>query len=273
MKLIRISILAVLFAITLVSCKKDEDALGKEDLEIAEDNSLTESLYEASYEAADDASRNDENVRNESGTSLTDCAVVTYDSTNGKKRLIVDFGTDSCVGADGRIRKGKVFIEFNGRYLTKGSTATVTFENHYINGYKIEGTKVISNLGNNSQNQPQWNVKITNGVITSPAGKVYKHYSDRTRTQVGGNNTIFNIFDDVYEITGNGGGTTNSGLNYTYNVDKPLNINILCRWVKSGVLSITPEGKTSRVIDYGNGLCDANATLTVGDNTYDFLMR
>jgi hypothetical protein len=35
-----------------------------------------------------------------------------------------------------------------------------------------------------------------------------------------------------------------------------------------GVLEHTPSGKAMRTIDYGNGACDDQATVTINGNTY-----
>jgi len=40
-----------------------------------------------------------------------------------------------------------------------------------------------------------------------------------------------------------------------------------------GVMEITPSGKTARVIDFGNGACDDDATITVGKTTKNFKLK
>ena len=40
------------------------------------------------------------------------------------------------------------------------------------------------------------------------------------------------------------------------------------RHFTQGVLEHTPAGKATRYIDYGNGVCDNKATVTINGNTY-----
>ncbi len=48
---------------------------------------------------------------------------------------------------------------------------TVTFENYYFNGIKVEGTKVIENMGYNNNLNLVFSVQLMNGKLTLPEGQ------------------------------------------------------------------------------------------------------
>ncbi|MCX6190149.1 MAG: hypothetical protein NTW54_11235 [Bacteroidetes bacterium] len=57
-------------------------------------------------------------------------------------------------------------------------------------------------------------------------------------------------------------------------ITKALITDFSCQFhLVSGTIEITPTGKPTRVIDYGNGNCDDDATLTVGKKTIAFKIK
>jgi hypothetical protein len=45
-----------------------------------------------------------------------------------------------------------------------------------------------------------------------------------------------------------------------------------CQWVSQGILNIQPEGWPLFVVDYGDGTCDNQATVTVNGQVYYITM-
>ena len=62
------------------------------------------------------------------------------------KIVTVDYGT-GCTGFNDNVRSGKIIIEVTGPRLQAGSKRTITFVDYYFNGIKVEGTKVLENMG------------------------------------------------------------------------------------------------------------------------------
>ena len=52
-------------------------------------------------------------------------------------------------------------------------------------------------------------------------------------------------------------------------ITQPLKITFVCPWIVSGTIEATPDDNFVRVLDYGNGTCDNNATITVDGNVYN----
>jgi hypothetical protein len=77
----------------------------------------------------------------------------------------------------------------------------------------------------------------------------------------------------VIGFTGNANGTTSSGSSYTANITSRVEYNFNCSPSTlypyfhppvAGSLDFTPQGVTTRTINYGTGTCDAVFTITIG---------
>jgi hypothetical protein len=81
--------------------------------------------------------------------------------------------------------------------------------------------------------------------------------------------------DDEFNIWGTRTGTRVNGKSYTAVVDavKPLHKTTACRFVVSGVATITPAGGSVRTLDFGDGSCDNKATLTVNGQSRQITLR
>ena len=99
--------------------------------------------------------------------------------------------------------------------------------------------------------------------------------SSRIRTWVSGYTTLgmggWN--DDQYTITGTASGTNFEGNSFTVNITSPIHIDYSCRWIAQGIMELTPTGKATRTLDFGNGTCDNLATVTVNGQTFTITLR
>lgn len=200
----------------------------------------------------------------------TPCSVIiTHDTTSNPKVLTVDYGTSNCDCNDGKTRRGKIITTYTGAYLAPGTVITHTTDNYYVNDIKIEGTKTVTNMGLNNNNQPYFNVQI-DGQATLTSGNVVDYTSTRVRTWNSGFTTPLNRLDDIYDISGNATAVYSTGGGYTANTTTPIRIQVGCSFPTQGVLEMTPVNKSTRTINYGDGNCDAQFTVTVNGNTFNF---
>lgn len=198
----------------------------------------------------------------------TDCnVVITLDTAGTNKTITIDWGTSNCTCNDGKSRRGKLITTFTGSYFAQGTVITHTPIDYYVNDNKVEGTKVVTNMGLNTSGQPYYNVEV-NGTVTMSSGEIVNYTSSRVRTFTSGYSTPSVFVDDEYAITLNSNATVTNGDSYEAHTTSPLVVKIGCGYIKKGVLSITPTGKPERVIDYGDGTCDATFTITVNGHTY-----
>ena len=267
--------LLVLSIAFVSACRKDRDDL--DDTTVASDNEQSETFSNDVMNIADNAAKTGSagfrtSADNAIYEGLSQCASVTHDTVSNPKMLTIDFGTVNCLCADGRNRRGKIIVTYTGRYFETGAVKTMNFDNFYRNDNKLEGTRTITNNGLDNQGRMNWTINAQNMKITKSNGKVHTWNSVRTRTMIAGYDTQI-WTDDVYEITGSASGINANGLNYTANITKALHRAMNCRWIDSGTIEITPEGKNTRTVDFGNGTCDDQATVSVKKRTRNITLN
>lgn len=251
------------FITQLSSCTKWKD---NRDTTIIKDQNVIEGLFDDMFKIVDQASNATAGIK-----TLDDPCIdaITVDTAANPKVMVIDYGTDDCASSDGRVRKGVLTITYSGRYRTPGTIITVTPENFSIDGYNINGSKTIVNEGFNTQGQPYFSI-IVSASITAPNNEWAATWNgNRIRTWTEGYNTIINIFDDVYSVSGGGTGINRNNVPYTMNIDEPLVAQVGCPWIKQGIMTIDPEEGPNRVINWGSGDCNNGLTLTVGNNEYE----
>ncbi len=261
---------ALLLSLTLFSCKKDKTEPFT-DTSAAADNALAEATYNDAKTIADQAAISG---NGSSGLLISNCATVTHDTTQSPKILTVDFGTANCLCTDGRYRRGKVIISYTGTWRDSSSTASIGFDNYFVNDYKVMGTKTITNNGHNSIGN-LWYSLTVNGSLTDPQGRTMTWASNRSNEWVTGENTqgVLGWLDDVYHIRGTASGTSFSGSSYTVIITDPLVVALNCRWIKQGKFTLQISNSPALYADYGTGTCDNQGTVTINGNVYVVYLR
>jgi hypothetical protein len=267
---------AALGTLALQSCNRDK--WEQTDSDVAGDNSLTEATENDLFKQSDEAATvGTVSFKDNDGQSVNGpCATVTHDSASNPRKVTIDFGTSNCVGQDSKSRRGKIIVTYTGRYRDAGTVITITTQDYFVNDNKVELTKTITNNGVNASGQPSWSIEVKNGKITlaNNGGEVTWN-TNRTRLMTAGYNTPKILIDDKYEISGSGGGVNAKGISYTVAITTPINVDFSClqsRMVK-GVIEFTRTGKAARILDFGNGSCDDQATITVGKTTKTITLK
>lgn len=128
---------------------------------------------------------------------------------------------------------------------------------------------VVKTVSNNPTTDIRiFNVKIYNGKCVGPTNNWTTLYStDRNNHSQYGYRWDF----DLWNIK------QNHELNRTFTVDVPQSSPLVkkasCQFISSGILNLTPDGFKTRTVDYGNGNCDDDATLSVNGNTVAFKLK
>lgn len=285
-----ILLLLVLMTIGLSSCFKERENNKNKDINyqtLAEDAAISDKLSEDLFKVVDEESKNGD-FSNEVGKtgivqykSVQDtCAVVTINTNNGNfpMTLTIDFGS-GCTDAYGVVRKGKVIAEYTDGYRNAGAQVNVSVDNYYVNNYKIEGTKTITNDGRNGNGNLSFSVEDNNVRFIKPDGGVITWESQRVNEWTEGENTTFwtnglsGICDDTYLITGWAEGTTSDGQDYRLDVVDPLQKEVCCVWVNKGSIKYTVNNQELATLNYGDGTCDYNANLSYNGNTYVIIIQ
>src|SRR5215203_1698443 len=211
----------------LVSCQKQEaepDPELETTFKLSEDQAISESINDDATVVFFEASMNSGLYRPTGTVETTNtlsCATVTVTpQSTFPKTIVIDFGT-GCVSADGIARKGKINITLSDYLHNPGSTATMTFDNYYAAGFKVEGTITWTNTSTPSG--ISWSRQITNGRVIEPLGGYYwLHEGIKNVIQTAGASTPLNLLDDVYSVTGNHTVTNPAGKTRTVTITEAL---------------------------------------------------
>ena len=265
--------------LSLVSCQKDKSTVEQASINIADDDAVIDAVYEDIFSTTDNAEiildQFAKSGDSKSMVILTDSCptiTITHPETGIWPKIVtVDFGA-GCSGFYDNTRSGKIIIEITGPRLEAGTKRTVTFEDYYFNGIRVEGTKVIENTGYNENENLVCSVKLTGGKLTLPDGKTIERSFEHQREWIAGLLT-HNIWDDECLITGTASGITLEGVGYTNTITSALDWKRACFFIVSGVVKIEREGKPEVEINYGTGDCDAKATVTKEGESREIILR
>jgi hypothetical protein len=254
----------------LVSCQKQEaepDPELETTFKLSEDQAISESINDDATVVFFEASMNSGLYRPTGTVETTNtlsCATVTVTpQSTFPKTIVIDFGT-GCVSADGIGRKGKINITLSDYLHNPGSTATMTFDNYYAAGFKVEGTITWTNTSTPSG--ISWSRQITNGKVTEPVGGYYwLHEGIKNVIQTAGASTPLNLLDDVYSVTGNHTVTNPAGKIRTVTITEALEKKTTCHNVTQGKMKIQGVNHFA-ILDFGDGTCDNIATITIDGN-------
>ncbi len=293
-----VAILAFLSLSLLNSCQKEDSRNGSEEEQEKEASMASNeanveaeetfnTLFDDVIGANDDVGINGAGVfygRVDTLTPVPRCFTVTISHPNGTPFptvIVVDFGTTGCTGPDGRTRRGKIITEYTARLINPGAVATTNFVDYYVNDVHVQGKLKISNIGstNTTPIVRKFKVEVIDGKLTKPNGNYVKWNSTKTITQVYGMAT--NIpHDDVFEITGGAQGQVLRGnllVAWNSEIISPLIKRFTCRYIVRGKirtarLNAATNSPWIAVLDFGNGVCDNLATVTINGVTYQITL-
>ena len=230
---------------------------------------LFNDAYNESSGGAINAENQLESTRSASQITVT---VTPFDLTTFPKTIKIDYGQTNIVCEDGHLRRGVINIKTSGFYKVKGTKMTITFNNYYQDNYKVDGTQNLENMGRNNEGNFLYKMQIADGKITTPQNKVIRYEENTVREWAKGEETL-SILDDVYYITGTQSGVSSDDVHYSLETQKKLEVQLDCKWIKSGILKVSVESLPSFTIDYGNGECDNKATVNIFNTDYPIVME
>jgi hypothetical protein len=266
---------AIIFS-TQSCSKEDQGSISAADLSLAQDEAYADALYEevdnivSSEIAVLDANAYSTSTLKSASEEV--CYTVTVDhpdSTRFPKIVTMDFG-DGCsivFNGDTITRQGQIIITVTDRWFIEGAQHSVTFNNFYMNGDKIEGTKTVTNLGLNERNHLELGIELVEGKIIFSDETFMTREASHVREIIRNRNPQ----NDTILVTGSANGINVLGDAYTREIIEPL-VMIHCasyqhRWViADGKVEITNSKTGTTVIDHTGAGCDG--TVIVNKNGY-----
>ncbi len=292
-KMAFIAVISTLFVV--VSCSKENSQSGTD----AQEEEMAKVTGEADAEAEsvfnelfDDVMGVNNEVgvagsgifygRPDSLTPVPRCFTVTVSHPNNTPFpavVVIDFGTVGCPGPDGRVRRGKIITEYTNRLTIPGAVATTTFDRFFVDAIHVEGTHRISNISGTpvppANIARKFKVEVINGKLSRPNGDFIEWNSTKTITQVEGLITPDIFRDDVFKIEGSANGIVKRGtllVRWESTITEPLVRRFTCRWIVKGRVRTVRANLPSNtrwvaVLDFGAGICDNQATITINGVT------
>lgn len=264
---------------SIISCTKDSAKLDEATVNLADDDAVSNITFDDITNTVDYATQILEGILDlgnlKSAAIVADsCPAITISSLDlvtFPKTITIDYGT-GCTGFYGSTRSGKIIISVSDRRNVVNSVCTVTLENYYYNGIKVEGTAEFKNLGPNTNQNIVISAKLTGGKLTLPDNRYIERAFDHQREWVKGWDTK-DVWDDECLITGTASGRTIDGVVYNNTITTGLYWKRVCEFIVSGVVEIDGEGLDPVYLDFGNGECDNLATLTRDNVTVGITLK
>jgi hypothetical protein len=270
----------LVFAVCLMfigfnSCQKEETTATVDEISLSQQETQTEETLADVDLLVDEAVDSNfsllKSATIESAAYLTDCPVITVNKTATPQVITIDFGT-ACTGKDGKVRSGKIIVTSTS-FNTFPSVRDKSFDNYVVDGKKIEGS-VTKTITKDQENNIRTAVIKENITITFPDGEgKATRIADLTRQYQ--RNTLLNPLDNQIVSWGTVEFTRVSGVKVTKTITSadPLVFKVACHHIVSGTVSVTTSNNRSWTINYGDGTCDAKATLTMDGKTKEIKIR
>jgi hypothetical protein len=257
----------------LPGCKKDNTTSKDANTSWASDNALAESAYGDVKDWSDKAMAGTKLKSTLSDTVyMGTCVLATLDLSVFPYRLTIDFGASNCKCDDGKYRRGKMIVTFNGSYWDPGTVITYTFDNYFVDDNQLLGTKTITNNGRNNSGHLSWTITVSGSIVKANNGGTITYNSSHLLEWLDGEATPWVWWDDVYQMTGSANGTNAENKTYTCTITTPLKKKLNCEWIESGTMEIQPQDSPLILLDFGNGACDSQATATINGTVYTITM-
>lgn len=251
----------------LVSCEKKNEEDTVTEIENTIDLSAKQSV---SDELADDVNDvvvkvlEDNNMvgSRPDSTTPSGCPTVNVTTTTPNafpKTITIDFGTGCYMTGSPTYRKGVMIVTLSDSLAHTGATASVTFNNYQVDKYKKSGT--IKWTNESTMASRKWKREVINVMITdTTSSSSWTHNGVKTFEELGVNTT--DPTDDGFNITGNASIVNSAGISRSSAILTPVHKFKNCDHCDRGTIKYIGPNHTA-VLDFGNGTCDDQATLTI----------
>ncbi len=193
---------------------------------------------------------------------LPSCVTVTYVVSGDTLHATWQFDTSGCQMPNGRVYTDTIDILRIWDRQNHQALLEVNFSDDFtVDGVDVDGSFTRTRIHRNAAGHPESNVSF-DIQVTWPNGDTATRTGTRTREWVEGYDTPGYHGDDAWLITGNWHIVRRNGDVLDITVTTPLRKEFACRYFVSGVIEIVKNGQ-NYTIDFGNGTCDNEATLTL----------
>lgn len=185
---------------------------------------------------------------------------VTVETTDGTypKTITLDYG-DGTELMNGTVISGSIVIVVSAPPRTDGASRVATFNDFYVDGVNITGTKTITFTLNEEDGITF--TCVGDITVTFDDGTSIERDAEKKREFVEGFETPLDHSDDVMHITGFVSSVSSEGYSFSRTIIEPLVRLGDCRHIVSGTVLMEKNDETFAELDYGDGTCDDIATI------------
>lgn len=184
-------------------------------------------------------------------------------STSYPIKLVIDYGKDSLICPDGRMRFGKLNVTLNGPYGTSGSSMVIAPDSFTINEYRVEGLINIQ-FENSTGDYSPFQRKVTNGHITDNDIGYYKKdvfYESDQRVDLINVSDTANGVSDVFWVTGTSTGRNSRGAFFDAQIVTPIQFQLDCIYESLGTYNLQVNNLSPRFVEFGG--CDQDIVVKI----------
>lgn len=266
-------------ALSFQACKKESPDSDSQAMTSVEESAQAEDDFTDSFSEISNLSAESSLLLSADGNTFSTSAEAAFSnscisvniSPSGPawpKTVTLDFG--SGCSADNVTRKGKIVAVFTDRFKNTGAKVTISYDGYYVNNRKIEGSKTITNNGKNAAGNYNFGVALSESFTGSKG--IFTRTASRNIEWVEGSET-YSPSDDVFSITGTASGSNSAGKSFSSTITKALIKKAACRFIVAGTIEFKAGSSATHILDFGNGDCDANATVTVNGESKPILLH
>ena len=198
----------------------------------------------------------DKETKKFKGDKYGDCASVVEDEENNTKTITF---SEECEGKRGQTRSGTMIVTYSETQGEIGSFRQVTYDDFYLNGVKIEGTRRTEIISIDENGSKTMRTTVTDGKMIYEDGTFKTKSAEMTRYTF-----VENDQKQYSTLTGSKSGVSTEGVNFSMEITTPIKFIYDCfgegQRKKGKVpvegIKVTDDGEQIITTDFGDGTCD-----------------
>jgi hypothetical protein len=196
------------------------------------------------------------------GDKYGDCATVVEDEENNTKTITF---SEDCEGKRGQTRSGTMIVTYSETQGEAGSFRQVTYDDFYLNGVKIEGTRRTEIISIDDNGSKTMRTTMADGKMIYEDGTFRTKNSEMTRYT-----HVENDKKQYSSLTGSKSAISSEGVSFSMQITTPIKFVYNCDdlgFKKGGKIpvegvKVNMEGDQTVTTDFGDGTCDFLVEIT-----------
>lgn len=190
------------------------------------------------------------------GDKYGDCASVVVDEENNTKTITF---SEECEGKRGQTRSGNMIVSYSETQEEAGSYRQVSFDDFYLNGVKMEGTRRTEIISIGENGSKTMRTTLTDGKMIYEDGTFKTKSAEMTR--------YIHVENDKKQystLSGSKSGVSTEGVSFSMEITTPIKFVYDCfdegqrkrGKVPVEGIKVTDDGEQIITTDFGDGTCD-----------------